>query len=127
MKVLEFRLRLSWQALPKGTGGGVGVRIAAVAAGVAEGTGVSSARSSVDGKHRTSPQKPIENKKHKFRRVFISRHKRSGPAILVRWHHFCQCLFDCACDVFRPSKVEVSDVLCVAGLKRDIRCKSARF
>jgi hypothetical protein len=36
--------------------------------------------------------------------VFISLHKSSERAILVRLHHFCQYTFDRACDVFRQSK-----------------------
>ena len=43
------------------------IPVAAVAAGVAEETGVSSALTS-GGKRRTNPQKAIENNKHRFKR-----------------------------------------------------------
>jgi hypothetical protein len=48
---------------------GVGeIPAALVAAGVTEGTGVSSAAICADGKRRTNPQKPIQNNKHRPKR-----------------------------------------------------------
>ena len=68
----------------EGTGSGVGVRIAAVAAGVAEETGVSSALTS-GGKRRTNPQKLIKNNKHRFKRgCFI----RTLPVTSLRVYLF---------------------------------------
>src|SRR2546429_1227106 len=68
-----------------GVGDGVGeIPAAPCAAGVAEGTGVSSAAIWAVGKRRTSPQKPITNNKHKRRRCcFIGTFDQFASVIFV--------------------------------------------